>query len=103
MGRVSGEGEGGGEGEGQREEGPVRMLQPLLVSGSNGSIGIVSSKSEIVGFIGTDNANSDKRKRGKKPKDVKSYVQMNLTSFTSSDRVARPVKRAGRPSKAKPC
>ena len=60
----------------------VRMLQAQLASTSNGSISMVKPVNK-----GSDNTTDPaKRKRGQRPRDVKSYKQMNLSQYLSTDR-----------------
>ena len=71
----------------------MRRLQAKLAPCPTGNISVV--KSEV---ISSENSITPaKRKRGKKPKDVISYRQMNLSPYLSTD---RPVKVAGRRSRS---
>ena len=66
---------------------PPKLVQPALSFVSEAHRVIVP-EGQVIG--------PQKRKRAKKSKDVVKYVQMNLVSLTSTDRI---VKKASRPSK----
>ena len=75
------------ESSGTKVNPPPKLVQPALSFVSEAHRVIVP-EGQLIG--------PQKRKRAKKSKDVTKYVQMNLVTLTSTDRI---VKKAGRPSK----
>ena len=69
----------------------VRMLQPSIEQIAKFSTSLTTSVEYV------DISPSVKRKRGKRPKDTKSYVQSNLTPYLSTGQ-ERVIRKPGRPS-----